>query len=114
MSSTVNKVAALAATKYSKVTGNVQAALDPATILTFVDIVTKVVGMLKECKASSNAATQTVKAPGLFARIRLRNLVKDTLGHKDFKDHGTNIVQALMNAGTEATPETMASLYSEV
>ncbi len=112
--STVDKVATLAATKYAGLSGNAQAALDPATILAFAELALKVVQMFKDCKASPNAALKTAKNPGLFARMRLRNLVRDSMSKKDFKDHGPNIVQALLSSGPEVTLETLTALYNEV
>lgn len=106
----LNDIAAKAAVNYSEVSGNKEAAIDIATIATFAELIIKVVDMLKECKKTPTTATDTVKAPGLFARLRLRSLVKDNMSRADFRDHGEQVIEALQKTGKGLTSEDLKQL----
>ncbi len=109
--SKAEKIATSAALNYSAISGNKQAALDPATILSFLQMIMQVVDMFKSCKQPAATAVSTVKNPGLFARLRLRGLVRDSMSRADFRDHGEHIISALLKTGHNLTLEDVNELY---
>lgn len=108
--SKLDEIAGKTAVHYSSVSGNREAALDPATILSFIEIITKVVEMLKGCRQNPTTAANTVRNPGLFARIRLRNVVRDSMSRDDFRDHGEQIISALNKTGKDTSVEDLKEL----
>ena len=119
--STLNKLAAKAAQEYAGVSGNAQAAIDPATIVTFITLIMDIIKQIKECRdkkaaaAAANAnAVQTVKSPGVFQRMRLRKHVKDSMSKKDFRDHGEQVIQSLLQTGSKSSKEEIEGLLKEV
>lgn len=107
--STLKKMSERLATKAFQ--GN--EALDPATILTFAEIIAELIAKIQECKAAK-AAHQSFKNPGLFERIVLRNTVRDRLGNKAFRTHGQKVVDGLLALGDEVTQAEVEALYNEV
>jgi hypothetical protein len=113
MSEKLNSVAAKVASKYAGLSGNAEAALDPATIGMYAQLILQVIEMFKACKSTPKAAADTAKSPGLFARMRLRSVVKDNMSRDEWRSHGPHVVQALLDSGLETTPDEIASLYSD-
>jgi hypothetical protein len=114
MSELLNKVAANTAIKYGGLSGDKEAALDPATIMVFAELILKVMELFKNCKATPKSAAETMKKPGLFARMRLRSVVKDSMSREEFRDRGTSVINALMASGEDANQDTVTALYNEV
>lgn len=104
-----------AANKFGDLSGvGSQAALDPATIMTFAELIMQLMAKFKECKASPTSATQQMKNPGFFHKITLRRTVRDELGSQAFRQHGEDIVEALLDTGNKVTAEDVNSLYKEL
>lgn len=110
----IDEVAKKAAISYSEKSGDKQAALDPATIFTFIGIVRDVITLIKECRSNANDGVQTVKNPGPFQRIALRRHVKNELGVREFRKHGEQILDALYDTGKTISISDMIELYKEV
>lgn len=114
MSNTLDTLASKTAANYSGLSGNKDAALDPATIATFAELILKVIEIFKGCKSTPKAAADTAKSPGLFARMRLRNLVRDSMSRSEWRDHGSHVVNAILKTGETTTAEQFQSLYAGV
>jgi hypothetical protein len=110
----LDDVAKKAAVNYANKTGDKQAALDPATIFTFIGIIRDVIELLKGCKKDENSGVESVKNPGPFQRIALRRHVKNELGSKEFRKHGEQVLDALYDTGKTISREDMVALYKEV
>ena len=114
MSTTSQTLAMHAASSYAKLNGNAQGALDPATIMTFAQLIMEAIAKFKECKTSPGNAVQQMKSPGLFQRIQLRRTVKDAIGNSAFRQHGDNLVEALLDTGSKVSVEDVNNLYKEL
>jgi hypothetical protein len=111
--SVLDNVANDVAVEYSNLSGDKQAAFDPSTIFTFLEIIVQLMGVLKGCNQSPEDATETLKRPGLFQRIRTRNLVKQHLGTKEFNKVGDQVLEALYKKGRKLSVNDVRSLYEE-
>lgn len=106
-------LAVLAAQKYSGISGDKEAALDPATISSFVQMILDLVATFKSCKSTPAQTVRTAKNPGVFQRVTLRRTVKDTLG-EDFRAHGQDVMAALLDVGASLKEDDVEKLYKEV
>lgn len=102
------------AAKYGGRTGNSEAALDPATISVFLNMIMQVFQMFKDCRQTPAQANQEMKSPGVFKRIKLRQLVRDEIGNREFRKHGDDIMEALYEQGKELDVKDVEELYKEV
>lgn len=91
-----------------------QFALDPTTVLVILDILTKIVGMWANCKATGKVAKQTADNPSPMQRLLVRRRVKETMGGRDFRSHGEKVMQALFQAGQDADESYLQKLIDEV
>lgn len=107
--SVLNKVAEKASVKY----GGENAVLDPATVSVFVDLIFQFIAAFQECRAAREAH-QDIKSPGLLQRIRARQIVRENMSRKDFRQHGDSVLEALFETGRELTVEEVEELYKEV
>ena len=108
------ELAAKAAAKYSNRSGEVEAALDPATILGFVDLILTFVELFKGCGKTPTDAVITSKNPGLFHRLKVRSVVRDNMTRKEWRADGQHIVEAILSTGKEASTADWEALYQEV
>ena len=108
----IQETAQKLAVKFNTLNGDSQAVLDPATILTFAQIILDLFTKIKECKQNKSQATQTIKSPGLFHRLQLRMHLRNILG-RDFKNSGENMVQSVLEVGKQLTPDDVSALYDE-
>lgn len=99
---------------YAKVSGQKEAALDPATIAGFASLVLEIFSMFKSCKASPAQAVKASKSPNLPQRVALRRTVRSELGRKDFRAEGDKVIEALLNSGNNLTEKDVEALYNEV
>lgn len=111
--SKLNELAGLAATRYAGLSGDKQAALDPATLFGFIEIIRDTVSSLMKCKATPAEAVKAAKNPGPFQRLALRRVTKDNLGD-DFKKHGKDVIDAVLEVGEGLSEADFAKLYKEV
>lgn len=88
-------------------------ALDPSTILVFLDIIREVVQLWANCKQSGVGAKQMAESPGPLQKLLLRRRVRDVLGNKLFRQHGEKTVAALLKAGAESDPQFLQELIDE-
>lgn len=112
--SKTDAVANLVAQNYSKLSGDKEAALDPATIYGFVGLIQEVISLFKNCKATPAQAVKSMKSPALGQRLSLRRLVRQELGRKDFRAEGDKVVDALLASGGNLTEGDVQALYNEV
>lgn len=108
-----NKVASEIAKRYANESGDSQAALDPATILGFVNLVKDLITMFKDCKKTPSEAYTNIRSPNLGHRIVLRRIVKQELGRADFKANGEKVIQAFFESKDSITQNDVENLYSE-
>lgn len=108
------ELAALVAVNYAELTGNKEAALDPATISGYISLILGIFQQFKDCKKSPAAALKDAQNPGLFQRVSLRRIVKDDLGAADFRLNGKEVMQALLNSAKNLTEKDVTELYKEV
>ncbi len=102
------------AVNYSTVSGNAQAALDPATITSFITMIMDLIKQIQACRKTPAAATAAANAPNLFQKIILRRHVRGEMGQKDFRDHGDHVIHALLKTGANVTQAEIEALYKEV
>lgn len=114
MSFKSEEVAKWAAAKYSHLSGNKEAAIDPATIVTFAELILDVIAKIKECRGNTNDGLSLVNDPGLFHRMSLRRVVKSSLSPRDFRSQGDNIISALLDTGNDLELADIEDLYREV
>ena len=106
-------LAALAAQKYSGISGDKEAALDLATISSFLAMILELVSTFKNCKSTPAQAAKVSNSPNVFQRVTLRRVVRDTLGD-DFRNHGQEVISALLETGNTLKETDFVSLYKEV
>jgi len=88
------------------------AAIDPATITAIITLITQIINAIKGCKTKPAAAADMIRKPGIFARITLRGIVRESMSRADFKDHGEEIINALHKTGANLTDEEIKDLLS--
>jgi hypothetical protein len=92
----------------SKVGGERQAAIDPAFLLMLVDLI---VTVLKNCRESSPQAVEAAaKRGGFIQRLRLRRLVRQSMTAAEWRSHGGDTVQAMLEAAAESDDGEIASV----
>ena len=98
----------------TKVVGDMQEktgeAFDPAAIGTFAQMIMDLIAAFKDCKKPSEVQA-VAKNPGLFQRIRLRQIVRDNLGAAGFRAHGSDAIVSLQNVGAKLTVDEVQELY---
>jgi hypothetical protein len=109
-----NDLAQKAALNFGKLSNDKEAALDPATIITFLQLILSLVGQFKDCGKNPAAVVASSKNPGLFQKILLRRAIRDDLGNKEFRQHGNDIIDALLATGKDVTEADVVELYKEV
>lgn len=107
--SALNKVAEKAAKNY----GKDNAALDPATIGLFMELIKQFIAMFQGCKTAP-AAHQDMKQPRFIERVRARMLVRENMGGKDFRQNGDKVLDALFETGRDLSANEVEELYKEV
>jgi len=112
--SVLESVATDTALEYAKQSGDKQAALDPATIFTFLEIIMQLFSVLKGCGQDPESAASILKRPGLFQRVRTRSIVKQHLGTKHFNKVGDDVLEALYKKGQKLSLSEVKEIYSEV
>jgi hypothetical protein len=111
--SQLTSVASRVAQNYSKVSGDKEAALDPATISGFIGLIQEVITLFKNCKQTPAQAVKSMKNPSLGQRVSLRRTVRQELGRKDFRAEGDKVVDALLNTGSTLLESEVDALYKE-
>lgn len=107
--SVLNKVSEKAAKNY----GKDNAALDPATIGLFMELIKQFIALFQGCK-TAQAAHQDMKQPRLIERVRARMLVRENMGGKDFRQNGDKVLEALFETGKDLSANEVEELYKEV
>lgn len=111
--SKLNEVAGLAASKYAGLSGDKQAALDPATLFGFAEVIKDLISSFMKCKTTPAEAVKVAKNPGPFQRLALRRVTKDNFGD-DFKKHGKDVMDAVLEVGEGLSEQDFSKLYKEV
>jgi hypothetical protein len=88
-------------------------ALDPTSIIAFIDIIKQVVEMWANCKMNGKTAKQTAENPTVMQRLLVRRRVKETMGGRAFRDHGDRVIQALIETGRDVDDEYLQKLIDE-
>lgn len=109
----INTLAQDTAKQYAKLSGNAEAALDPATIMAFAELIIQIIAKIKECKQAQEGAA-AIQNPNLFQKLLLRRWVKQDISPNEFRKHGEHIVQALIATGYELSTEQVQGLYEQV
>jgi len=94
---------------------NQNEALDPATITAIITLITQVISAIQTCKPKTPAhAAEMVRKPGLFARLTLRGIVRDNMSRVDFREHGEEVIKALVKTGASLTDQEVADLLAKI
>jgi len=94
---------------------NQNEALDPATITAIITLITQVITAIQTCKPKTPAhAADMVRKPGLFARLTLRGIVRDNMSRADFRQHGEEVINALLKTGASLTDQEVADLLAKI
>ena len=102
------------AVKYSSLSGDKDAAIDPSTIMVFLDMILGIVEIFKGCGKTPAQALASTHSPSLWDRLVLRRIVKQDMTRSEFKARGKELVDALLAGGKEVTEEDVKDLYNEV
>ena len=91
-------------------------ALDPATIFTFMELLSGIVELYQKCNKTSSEALKSAKNPSLRERLALKMYVRRELGgRQQFRQHnGDKIVAALLKTGNNITQSEVEEAFSEV
>lgn len=107
------ELAKVAALKYGEASGNAEAAVDPATIMVFAQIIMDLIAKIRECKKSQTQALSTINSPSRMEKIAAKLTVRKQLGRKEWRDNGDAMLESVINTGAVVTPEQLDSLYDE-
>jgi len=108
--SKLNDLAVKTATNY----GGESAALDPASIGAFIEILIGIVSLFQGCKQTPAQAVASARNPGLFQRLRLRNHLRNSMSTRDWRVHGEAILDAVYKTGQNTSTADWEALYQEV
>jgi hypothetical protein len=100
--------------KYSKTSGNREAAFDPSTLLVFAEMILTFAELFKNCNKTPAQAVSSARNPSLWERVLLRSHVRRSLDRKEFRERGSEIMEALLSGGKEVSEEDFKELYNEV
>lgn len=110
---TLEKVVKSATDSFASRKGN--QAFDPAMIDVFLSLIMDLVSMFRDvCGLEFSKAADVAQKPSLLATIRLRFKVRRELGWQEWRNHGEDVVAAVLDAGKTCKAETMRDLYNEV
>jgi hypothetical protein len=92
-----------------------QVFIDPATIILICSILSAIFnGIRLYCQLKKGKEVQTVAAhPSLRAKFFVHRRVRQYLSKEEYKKHGEEVVQAILNAGKDATPEEIEELMRQ-
>lgn len=91
------------------------AAFDPAIILVIAELLIPLIEALQECFASTNEAVQAVNNPTLVQRLAVRMKVIGQMGRLEFRrNRGSEIVQAILDRGSDLSVNELEELYQEI
>lgn len=89
------------------------AVLDPGTVSVFVDLIFQFIAAFQQCKSAKEAHSD-IKSPGLFQRIKARQILRDNMSRRDFRLNADKFLDALYSTGKEMTVGDVEELYKEV
>lgn len=107
------RIAKNIAIEYAGISGDREAAIDPATVLVFIQLVMEIVNRIKECKKTPKDGAEMMQSPGLFQKMMLRKIVKDDMGRQDFRAKGENVIAAILKHGRNINEQEVLELYQE-
>lgn len=110
--SMLDKVTEKAIGNYGRVAG-AETAFDPATIVVFLELITGLIQLFKDCKQKPTDALKIAQKPGPLQKIVLRRNVKKMLDRED-RRLGNSFNKALLDTGENLTLEEIQGLYDEV
>lgn len=93
---------------------NRNAAFDPAIIMVIADIIVQLVSAFQSCKKDNVEAVNIARNPTWLQRRMLRRKVRRELGARGWREHGHDIVESLLEAGKDVTPDEMQEAMDEL
>lgn len=112
--SKVNELAGRVVERFSNYGGDRQAAFDPAFIMVIAEIIVQLVEALQSCQEDPVAGVEMVNNPSVFAKLVARRSAIKELGRRQFRLHGENVMNSLLDTGQGMTAADMQALYNEV
>lgn len=85
-------------------------AIDPATIMLIIKMVTKLVDCMKSRNENVNSAQNVIQNPNFFDTIRTKAIVFRTVGFKKYRREGKAIMQSLRQTGNSLTLNNISDL----
>lgn len=102
------------ANNFNTTGGKQEVFIDPATILTFVSLVTELVKLLKGCKKSPEDVVETAARPSFADTHRLKAAVRRKIGFVQYWFHGDKIVAEVLKEAKKQSIEDIQEMYEEV
>lgn len=89
-------------------------AFDPMTILVIIQVIGAIVKMWQDCRATPAQAAASSRDLNVLERLRLRRAIRHCVRDEDFnRAVGTQLFNAIKNAGTAVTEEEIQAMYDE-
>lgn len=88
-------------------------AIDIDTVRSIADII---FALLEKCRErrSANQVAEAITNPGFVQQAAVRRRVRRELSRREWRSHGRELAQNLINKGSSATPEHALQLIREV
>lgn len=109
----VQEAAQKCAANFAEHTGQTQAAIDPTTIITFVNLLIPIIQDIVKCieakRAKAAAASPTVRQ-----KVALRLLVRREIGRPAFRAEGESYCHAILKTANDSSEEDVEAVFNDV
>jgi LDH2 family malate/lactate/ureidoglycolate dehydrogenase len=86
---------------------------DPATIIIMVEIITTLLSALQNCREPEKAK-EICNDPTFLQKRVVTLQVRKTMGLREFRQNGKNVINAVLKTGKDVTTEELATAYNEL
>jgi hypothetical protein len=114
MNSHLNEVAHGVAVHYGELSGDTQAAFDPSMILVIIELAGTIFELFQDCGKTEEEALSAIREPSRWEGLMLRIHVRRSLGRKDYRRHGRQMVEALKKQGSDMDAIDVQRIYAEI
>ena len=89
------------------------AALDPATLQAFIELILQVIQAIKNCRATPPDAAIMVSRPTMWQKMVVRQTVRRNMSFREYRDSGEQVVDALLKTGKTVSQSEIEQLLLE-
>lgn len=102
------------ASNYVKVGGDRQSALDPTVIIQWIAVIRELIPLIAECRTAFQLKENADRGVKVGERAILNWNARRVLGAREFRRHGRETVQALIDSVKQSSVDEIQDLYDEV